>query len=199
MRWKFHFPLIQILMKWSQQNFAHGMTAMLSWRVQNFVVIWSPAIELQLNEISIEFELWWKNHGTQRPTTDLSASNHIAISKSRQFQKHTWHMYGKNGKTTLTHTHTPHNRSLFSTHIALQWRHNECDVVSNHQPHDCLLNRLLRRRSKKTSKIHVTGLYEGISPMTGGLPTQRASNAENVSIWSCNHGTTWKMAWIVST
>ena len=23
----------------------------------------------------------------------------------------------------------------------LQWRHNGCDAVSNHQPHDCLLNR----------------------------------------------------------
>ena len=30
--------------------------------------------------------------------------------------------------------------------------------VSNHQPHDCLLNRLFRRKSKKTSKLRVTGL-----------------------------------------
>ena len=28
----------------------------------------------------------------------------------------------------------------------LQWRHNESDGVSNHQPHDCLLNRLLCNR-----------------------------------------------------
>ena len=41
---------------------------------------------------------------------------------------------------------------------ALHWRHNEHDCVSNHQPHDCLLNRLFRRRSKKTSKPRVTGL-----------------------------------------
>ena len=34
--------------------------------------------------------------------------------------------------------------------------------VSNHQPHDCLLNRLFRHRSKKTSKLRVTGLCEGI-------------------------------------
>ena len=34
---------------------------------------------------------------------------------------------------------------------ALQWRHDERDGVSNHQPHDCLLNRLFRRRSKKTA------------------------------------------------
>ena len=54
------FTLIQILMKWSQPNNAHGMT-MLSWHMQNCVAIWYPAIELQLSEISIEFELWWKN------------------------------------------------------------------------------------------------------------------------------------------
>ena len=44
----------------------------------------------------------------------------------------------------------------------LQWRHNEQDGVSKHRPHDCLLNRLSRRRSKKTSKLRVTGLCEGI-------------------------------------
>ena len=46
----------------------------------------------------------------------------------------------------------------------LQWRHNGRDSVSNHQPHDCLLNRLFRRRSKKTSKLRVTDLYAGNSP-----------------------------------
>ena len=57
----------------------------------------------------------------------------------------------------------------------LQWRHNERDVVSNHQPRDCFLNRLSRRRSKKTSKLRVTmvtGLCEGNSPMTIEFPTQ---------------------------
>ena len=34
----------------------------------------------------------------------------------------------------------------------LLWRHNGCDGVWNHQPHDCLLSRSFRRRSKKTSK-----------------------------------------------
>ena len=39
----------------------------------------------------------------------------------------------------------------------LRWRHNDRDSVSHHQPHDCLLNRLFRRRSKETSKLRVTG------------------------------------------
>ena len=68
-------------------------------------------------------------------------------------------------------------------HITLQWRHNERDGVSNEQPHDCLLNRLFRRRSKKTSKLRVTRLCAGNSPVIGEFPAQMASIAENGSIW----------------
>ena len=66
---------------------------------------------------------------------------------------------------------------------SLLWRDNGHDVVSNHQPHDCLLDRLFRCRSKKTSKLRVTGLCAENSPETGEFPAQMASNAENVSIW----------------
>ena len=69
----------------------------------------------------------------------------------------------------------------------LQWRHNGRDGVPNHQPRHCLLNRLFRRRSNKTSYLRVTGLCEGNSPLTGELPAQMASNAENVSIWWRHH------------
>ena len=44
-----------------------------------------------------------------------------------------------------------------------------------------------RRRSKKTSKLRVTGLCEGNSPVTGEYPAQRVGNAENVSIWWRHH------------
>ena len=50
---------------------------------------------------------------------------------------------------------------------SLQWRHNGRDSISNHQPHHCLLNGLFRRRSKKTSKLRVTGLCAVNSPGTG--------------------------------
>ena len=71
----------------------------------------------------------------------------------------------------------------------LQWRHNERDGVSNHQPHDCLLNHSFRCRSNKTSesKLRVTGFWEGNSPVTGEFPAQRASNAVNVSIGWRHH------------
>ena len=48
----------------------------------------------------------------------------------------------------------------------LHWRHNGRNRVSNHQPRDCLLNPLFRRRLKKTSKLRVTGLCVGNSPGT---------------------------------
>ena len=47
--------------------------------------------------------------------------------------------------------------------ITLQWRHTERDGDSNHH---CLLNRLFRRRSKKTSKLRVTGLWPLKWPVT---------------------------------
>ena len=46
---------------------------------------------------------------------------------------------------------------------------------------------LFGRRSKKTSKLCVTGLCEGNSPVTGEFPAQRASNAKNVSVWWRQH------------
>ena len=63
--------------------------------------------------------------------------------------------------------------------ISLQWRHNGRNGVSNHRCVDCLLICLLRRRSKKTPKLHTNGLCEENSPVTGEfLAHWRASNAE---------------------
>ena len=78
---------------------------------------------------------------------------------------------------------------------SLRWRHIGRDRVSNHKPYDCLLNRLFRRRSKKASKLRVTGLCVGNSPGTGEFPAQMASYAENVSIWWRHHVT--QFHWII--
>ena len=66
----------------------------------------------------------------------------------------------------------------------LQLRQNGRDGVSNHQLHDCLLNRLFRRRSKKTSKFRVTGLCAGNSPGTlqGHLSAGVRYKGQNVQI-----------------
>ena len=52
--------------------------------------------------------------------------------------------------------------AIYTYLTPLQWRHDMRDGVSNHQPHDCLLMRFFRRRSKKTSKFRVTDLCAGI-------------------------------------
>ena len=71
--------------------------------------------------------------------------------------------------------------------------HHYHDVImgavasQNHQPHDCLFSRLFWRRSKITSKLRVTGLCAGNSPVTGEFTAQMASNAENVSVWWRHH------------
>ena len=40
---------------------------------------------------------------------------------------------------------------------------------------------------KKTLKLRITGLCQGISPGTGEFSAQMASNVENISIWWCHH------------
>ena len=76
------------------------------------------------------------------------------------------------------------DRLLIRTEISqrriksLWWRHNGRDGVSNHQPHDCLLECLFTRRSKKTSKLRVTGLCAGNSLGTDEFPAQLASNMD---------------------
>ena len=62
--------------------------------------------------------------------------------------------------------------SMCWLHPSLHWRHHWHDSVSNYQPYDCLLNRLFRRRSKKISKLCVTGLCAGNSPVNDEFPTQ---------------------------
>ena len=47
-----------------------------------------------------------------------------------------------------------------------------------------------KRRSKKAQKLCVTGLCEGNPPVTDGFSSQRASNAENISIPWLHHGDT---------
>ena len=82
---------------------------------------------------------------------------------------------------------------------SLRRRHNGRDGVSNHQPHDCLLNRLIRRRAKKTSKLHVTWPLCG--ELTGdrwilhtkkGTVTRKIFPFADVIIWFATYsGSRW--------
>ena len=60
-RWKLRLAVIPLLAIRSQQIFAHATTAQLSCHVQNFVAITVLESRWEWNEISIEFELRWKN------------------------------------------------------------------------------------------------------------------------------------------
>ena len=54
----------------------------------------------------------------------------------------------------------------------LQWRHSECDGVSNHRRLACLLNRLFGRRSMKTSLASlafVMGILVGAKPLSESI------------------------------
>ena len=111
--------------------------------------------------------------------TCLNTLSQREASTLNQFPPTSVHMNSINtGSSTAIMIHSLPDQLLL---IVLQWRHNGPDSVSNHQPHDCLLNRLFRRRSKKTSKLCVTGLCAGNSPGTGEFPAQMASYAENIS------------------
>ena len=94
-------------------------------------------------------------------------------SRSQFWAKHfSWIHFQKSGKQK--------EKNVYKSASTLQWRHNEHGGVSNYQHLVCLLNRLFRRRSKKTSNLRVTGLCEGNSPVT-------ASNADIVFIWWRHH------------
>ena len=101
-----------------------------------------------------------------------------------------WHLSSQ--RLRWLHILSPH-RILTS----LRWRHNDHAGVSNHQLHACLLNRLFRRRWKKTSKFRVTDFVREIHRI-GEFPAQIASNAENASIWWRHHGFTGPRRWMNS-
>ena len=71
---------------------------------------------------------------------------------------------------------------------SLQWCHKESDGISNHRCLNWLLTCSFRLRSRKTSKLRITGCCEGNPPETIGFPSQRASNTENVPTWWHHHG-----------
>ena len=76
---------------------------------------------------------------------------------------------------------------MFKTYIA-----HYSDVIMNRMASQItsvsiVCNCLFRCRSKKTSKLCITGLCVGNPPVTGIFPSHRTRNAENVSIWRCHH------------
>ena len=78
--------------------------------------------------------------------------------------------------------------------ITLLWRPIGRNGVSNHQPCDCLPNRLFRRRLNKHQSSASWSLW---GEFTGDrwIPRTKVSNAENVSIWWRHYEYFWCWAW----
>ena len=53
-------------------------TAVLSWHVQNFVAMWYLTMELHSNQVSIKFELRWKNHSRNGPQFNTTPDDGLA-------------------------------------------------------------------------------------------------------------------------
>ena len=167
----------------ARSHFNGGLTTESRTRVNNYIplvyvdVIIRPCPDsnagLGFNVLIILIDmmhLWIRNWIT------ICLANTGYWSYKRLFNDHQWnHTEQYSFKNEMVHSrwsicshplpdcrHHDPGRSEF---ITLQWRHNKRDGVSNHQPHDCLLNRLFRRKSKKTSKIRVIGLCVGNSPV----------------------------------
>ena len=141
----------------------------------------SKNIYLQLMTISHQSGHLSKNIYLQLMTISHQSGH---LSKNIYLQLMT--IFHQSGHLSKKHIF-PWHINVQSTLCPLQWRHNERNCVANLRRLHCLLNRLFRRRSKTTSKLRVTGLCEGNSPVTGEFPSQRASNAENSSIWWRHH------------
>ena len=68
----------------------------------------------------------------------------------------------------------PMNWSWLSDTTSSRWPHNDHAGVSNHQPHGCSLDRLFKRKSKKTPlKFRVTDLCAGNSLGPANSPHKR--------------------------
>ena len=62
------------------------------------------------------------------------------------------------------------------------WTSHEREDVSNHLQFDCLVNNLFRLTDGRIyPSSRMTAFGEGNPPVTGGFPSQRASNAETIS------------------
>ena len=82
------------------------------------------------------------------------------------------------------------------THDPSQWYHliiMPSEIANN----SAALNRFFRHSANKTSKLNITGPLWGESTITGGFPSQRHSNAENISM-SWSHHEHDKQPWIIS-
>ena len=78
-----------------------------------------------------------------------------------------------------------------------QWRHNDGDGVSNHQPHDCLLNRLFKVQIKENIKDPRHWPLWGEFTGDRWIPLTKGQWRGNASIWWRHHGLNGNVIWLL--
>ena len=79
--------------------------------------------------------------------------------------------------------------------ITLHWRHDERDGVSNHQRLVLFAQRFVQAQIKESIKAPLHWPLWGESTGDRWIPLTKGSNAENVSIWWCQHAPKNPPAW----
>ena len=153
--------------QWEANSFLVFNTHQVYWNVLHWAYLCSltekciaPTDEVRCNFVSGSFKRYAYCHRYDQAMLNLLVSN--------------WNQYQERKYTTKRYP--------------LQWRHNDHDSVSNHQPHGCLLSRFIRAQIKENIKAPRHWPLCGEFTGPGDFPAQRASNAENVSVWWRHHG-----------
>ena len=92
----------------------------------------------------------------------------------------------------------PHKWTQVCAQYSLQWHHNECDGVSNHQPHDCLLNRLFKAQIKENIKARrhwpVNSPHKG--PVTRPVTRKMFPFDDAIMVDRVLLSILWRYAWV---
>ena len=161
------FPCDNVIMRFTQQRTSHGRRFddfvslnKISKNTVESLVIWD-AVTL----LSLQWFISWSRYNIKYRADSRFAPSHWETSLQSNAVSHWLRMSPEIAPESLQ----PQRKVIIWKRFphrpfSLHWRNNDHGGVSNHQPHDCLLDLLFRRRSKKTSKLRVTGLCAGNSP-----------------------------------
>ena len=121
--------------------------------------------DLTIHEHPLALRIGSGSPVTDTRTTEVHYNLPITIGTSQtSTEQNRWNRYGDQSgslfsqsfhrktrrKTSQTYGRkTEYHTNFLQKVHTLQWRHNGRDCASNHKPHDCLLYRLFRYRSKK--------------------------------------------------
>ena len=149
------------------------------------------------NIYHVEMVSYWRFAGHSTKLSDNAGSHECICNCSVLWHMYCWHsmikMIFQYSTIVCTHFTTAKYHVRFRLSPSLCRHYN--DVIMSAMVSQitgvsivCSTVYFFRRRSKKASKLRVTSLCAGNSLATNEFPAQKASNAENVSIWWRHRG-----------